>query len=82
MELVKFVAKTNGKNYVAFKMTEQEYRALDEEYSGLCIRCGAETCGGTEPDARQYSCESCEEKAVYGIQELLVMGSILLVDGE
>ena len=40
---------------------------------GFCIACGAEAyC--VEPDAREYECESCGAKAVYGAEELLLMG--------
>ena len=38
---------------------------------GFCVACGAET-EGVEPDACKYECESCEEPAVYGAEELLV----------
>lgn len=46
---------------------------LHEGYEGLCIACG-EFQGGCEPDARRHSCESCESKSVYGLEELLLMG--------
>ena len=45
-----------------------------DENIGFCLACGAETCGGVEPDARKYPCESCGERKVYGAQELLLMG--------
>ena len=38
---------------------------------GFCIKCGAEA-DGCEPDAREYECESCGAKAVYGAEELLM----------
>lgn len=38
---------------------------------GICIACGVET-EGVEPDARRYECESCGERTVYGVQELLL----------
>lgn len=41
------------------------------ENIGLCIACG-EKQGSCEPDAQQYECESCGEKAVYGAEELLM----------
>lgn len=40
---------------------------------GFCVSCGAEV-DGVEPDAREYKCESCGEHAVYGAEELLLMG--------
>lgn len=39
---------------------------------GFCIKCGNEQ-DGCEPDARKYTCESCDSKAVYGAEELLMM---------
>ena len=39
---------------------------------GFCIACG-EDAYGVEPDARRYVCESCDAKAVYGAEELLMM---------
>ena len=39
---------------------------------GLCLACGEERYG-TEPDARRYPCEGCEQNKVYGVQELLMM---------
>tara|TARA_Y100000310_G_C20152577_1_gene565462 strand:+ start:339 stop:539 length:201 start_codon:yes stop_codon:yes gene_type:complete len=38
---------------------------------GFCIKCGNEQ-EGCEPDARQYECEACGEKAVYGASELML----------
>ena len=42
------------------------------DYMGFCIACGNEAYG-VEPDARRYVCESCDAKAVYGAEELLLM---------
>jgi len=42
------------------------------DYMGFCIACG-ENAYGVEPDARRYVCESCDVKAVYGAEELLLM---------
>jgi predicted RNA-binding Zn-ribbon protein involved in translation (DUF1610 family) len=39
---------------------------------GFCLACGTEA-HGVEPDAREYECEHCGEKKVYGAEELLVM---------
>lgn len=44
----------------------------DGGYVGFCTACGAEH-EGCEPDAREYPCESCGEKKVYGAEELLIM---------
>lgn len=39
---------------------------------GFCTACG-EDADGCEPDARGYTCECCDEPAVYGAEELLIM---------
>jgi hypothetical protein len=39
---------------------------------GFCTACG-EYAEGCEPDARNYTCEVCEEPAVFGAEELLFM---------
>ena len=46
---------------------------------GFCLACGEEA-DGCEPDARQYECEACGERKVYGIEELLMMGLVKLSD--
>jgi hypothetical protein len=38
---------------------------------GICLACGEEQ-GGCEPDAREYECESCGARKVYGAEELLI----------
>lgn len=62
-----------------FKMSEEEYSALDEEYSGLCDKCGEVRYGDTEPDAENYPCEACGENSVQGIINLLAEGRITFV---
>lgn len=42
------------------------------EDPGFCIACGADATG-VEPDARNYLCEECGEKKVFGASELLLM---------
>jgi hypothetical protein len=44
-----------------------------DDNSGWCVACGEEACG-VEPDAAEYECESCGQRAVYGAEELLVRG--------
>jgi len=39
---------------------------------GFCILCGEEQ-DGCEPDARRYLCEVCNERTVYGAEQLLFM---------
>lgn len=54
----------------SFKTLERACRS--GEYVGYCTACGAESYG-VEPDAREYECENCGEKQVYGAEELLLM---------
>lgn len=53
----------------------EQYEEYDECGLGVCLGCGAtrECC---EPDARQYECDECGERKVYGAQELLLMGRV------
>lgn len=46
-----------------------------ENYTGYCVRCGAEK-DACEPDARKYECDECGALAVYGAEELLIMGLV------
>lgn len=46
-----------------------------EESLGFCTACGAER-GFCEPDATEYECDECGEFAVFGAEELLVMGRV------
>ena len=58
-------------------VTEDEMFELMDCYEGFCVMCGAVR-GCCEPDARQYLCESCGKRGVYGFQELLLMGILQL----
>lgn len=48
-----------------------ERQSMSLDNPGFCIACG-EDAEGCEPDARNYPCEACEERAVFGAQELLL----------
>jgi hypothetical protein len=58
--------------------TEEE---ISEGNNGICLACGEEAYG-VEPDARAYECECCGKRAVYGLEELVVMGFIDLTDDD
>lgn len=62
---------------LTFTMTDEEYRVLRNEDAGRCIACGAEAYG-VEPDACNYPCDGCNEDQVYGIEELMLMGRIVI----
>lgn len=42
-----------------------------DDGTGFCKACGNEQ-GGCEPDARNYECEACGERQVFGAAELLI----------
>jgi len=46
-----------------------------QEYIGFCVKCGAEK-EGCEPDACKYECDECGCLAVYGAEELIIMGLV------
>ena len=64
-----------------FELSEAEYSEMADENGGFCIECG-EAAYGVEPDARRYECESCGERGVYGLEELLVMGAVTFTDDD
>jgi hypothetical protein len=57
-------------------LTHDEFENMQAESEGVCMTCGeARDC--CEPDARNYECESCGAKQVFGIEELLIMGKLV-----
>lgn len=62
-------------------MAKVTVEAGDIEYgNGVCIECG-HIQDGCEPDARMYECEECEEAAVYGLEEAILMQHVELGEG-
>lgn len=45
----------------------------DDDYRGFCRECGTDAYG-VEPDARNYECEDCGMREVFGAEEILIMG--------
>jgi hypothetical protein len=76
--MLKRVANPETGKFRCFEMTEDEYRELGDNNQGLCIACG-EVRDCCEPDATKYECEACEKHAVYGTEELMMMGRIKIV---
>lgn len=58
-------------------MKERDYSRESENGGGFCLACGG-FCDGVEPDARKYTCEGCGEPRVYGLEELLMRGLLIL----
>ena len=55
--------------YVTFERVSEA--ATAEDGRGFCIGCGHEQ-SVVEPDAREYPCEECGRKTVYGAYELIL----------
>ncbi|TFH31038.1 MAG: hypothetical protein E4G97_04840 [Deltaproteobacteria bacterium] len=75
MTKTQFTGKKTGRTLYRFTMSEREFSNRNEQFEGRCILCGASR-GECEPDARKYDCEKCGEPAVYGLEELLLMGYV------
>jgi len=59
-------------------ITLEEFKEGCDEYYGVCLACGEIQIDTCEPDARNYRCEVCGEKQVFGFSEALSMGVIQL----
>lgn len=66
---------TTAKGFTRFIPTLEEIEAAESDMTGFCIHCGAEG-QVAEPDARKYRCDECNAPAVYGAQELALMGLV------
>jgi hypothetical protein len=49
---------------------------LQNSYGGVCLNCGAFQWDGCEPDAENYFCEECENNAVWGIDQAILIGKV------
>jgi hypothetical protein len=59
-------------------LTDGDYFEAQSDNLGFCLGCG-EYADGCEPDAKQYRCESCGRRMVYGVEELMIMGLVVSV---
>ena len=76
MKTAKYTTKT-GKQQFKPVLTERELMRKDDESLGFCLACGDEK-DGCEPDARKYTCDSCNQPKVYGYSELVMMNLVIL----
>ena len=44
---------------------------MDTACPGICVACGQDA-DGCEPDARNYKCECCGKRQVFGAEELML----------
>ena len=55
--------------------TLEQIQAADDDQAGFCLACGNMQFN-CEPDARNYKCEACGERRVFGAAELVFMGRV------
>jgi len=65
------MAKTERK----LMFTLEDIQAADDDQAGFCLNCGNMQFN-CEPDARNYKCEACGERRVFGAAELVFMGRV------
>lgn len=58
-----------------FAPTMEDLEEMEQEDIGFCLACGAMD-QPAEPDARRYTCDSCDAPKVYGWAELALMGLV------
>ena len=64
----------------SISISEEEYKIHEEDYDGICIKCGEWKFGGCEPDARNYKCDECGNMSVFGTMEAMISGFIDIGD--
>ena len=55
--------------------TIEQVIEADINNGGFCIDCGEEAYN-IEPDAKNYECESCGQRQVFGASEIAIMGLV------
>ena len=53
-----------------------EFQDHCDNYDGICLACQEWSCGGVEPDAEGYICESCNEPSVKGAEQAFMDGDL------
>lgn len=73
--------KRKGENMGTKKKVHITARGEDifEGRTGACRSCGNFQ-DGCEPDARNYECENCGQLEVFGLEELLMMGELDIIE--
>ena len=64
---------SNMSKHITIDQADLEACMFGTANYGICLACG-DLADGCEPDARQYKCEACGERKVYGLEEALIMG--------
>jgi hypothetical protein len=75
MKTIAYKAKSGKMQFKPVISINKLQSIISEGNKGFCLACG-KIAEGVEPDARKYTCESCNAEKVYGFEELLIMGLI------
>ena len=59
-----------------FVMEQDVFSDFSDQLLGYCVNCGEEHSDSLEPDARNVTCDYCNQDKVFGMEELLMMGKI------
>lgn len=62
------------------EVSTEDYKNAEEESLGWCTECQEFTTDCCELDARQYKCDECDARTVFGAEEALLTGLITLGD--
>jgi len=62
-------------------LTPEEYEHHTENYDGYCTTCRTFTVGDCEPDTHDRRCDACGANTLYGTEELVMMGTIVIKEG-
>jgi len=62
-------------------MTIDEVWEESEAGSGYCVECGDLTRSCCEPDAEKYACPDCGALAVYGVEQAVLLGLLVVSEG-
>lgn len=66
---------TTAKGVQQWMPSLEEVQEMDENMEGFCLACN-NVQSGCEPDARNYECEACGKRKVFGAAELVLMGLV------
>ena len=59
-----------------YTMSADDWQDMDNDSMGYCVNCNEFTTDCVEPDAQGYTCDDCEQPAVMGAQDALILGYI------
>jgi len=77
MKAIPYTAANGSKQFKPQLSAKQMETIMFNSGTGWCLHCGEEV-DGVEPDARRYVCETCGLPKVYGIEELMMRGLVVI----